>query len=244
MLDDEDPRLLPLIETLQELPEFDWMPNPGNWGDSLIRQGAEDLFARLGLRYRRIHRVGSGSTFVYGGGGSWCRFFGRGATTVAGASRSYARVIVLPSTYETDPGMPSNVTLFARDAVSQKVAGCRHPAVPDLAYLLKGESSDKTFRRLVAWRTNADRHSDRPPLPPENVDISVAGNHDAPVPPFLRFVGSFEEVDTDRMHVAIAASIQGCRLLLRDNGYHKIEAAYATFPDLFPNTIRAPWRSR
>lgn len=235
----------PLVNFLSKYPHFDWLPNVGNWGDSLIRAGAELLFAKMKLVASRITELRRGSVLVYGGGGAWCSCFGIGREIcIQAAMEFYDTVIVLPSTYENLPNyLPSNLILIARDEESRKLSNSPLPAIPDLAFLLPKQHVLPVKQKLNAWRTNADIHINRPTLPNDNIDISMRGTHDSDVEPFLGFVGRFHEVETDRMHVGIAAAIQQVdSLILRPNGYHKLKSSYETFPDLYPkNTVFKYW---
>jgi hypothetical protein len=234
----------PLLDLIKDIsPHFDYMPNVGNWGDAMISAGAEILFAKRQFVYTKVDKPREGKLLVYGGGGSWCHYFNHGKVSCMNASKSYENIVVLPSSYDREMEVPSNITLTARDNASLEKVDSPLPAIPDLAFALPQLTTQKLFSNLNAWRTNKDRHPDRPEIPSDNIDISKCASHKRTVEPLLHFVGQFEEVDTDRMHIGIAAAIQKVeKLTLRPNGYHKLKSSFDTFPELYPeNTEFLEW---
>ncbi len=104
---------------------FDYIPNPGNAGDSLIAAATYQLFARLGLTYRTPARRGynaSGRVLVYGGGGNLVGPATYSARLLARHHRDAARIIVLSHTIkDIDPLLDAfgdKVTLICRERVS------------------------------------------------------------------------------------------------------------------------------
>lgn len=244
------PYFAPLVDVLGDLPDgaFDYVPNPGNWGDALIRYGTDRLFDAMRLRYtlqdrNSVVRGGPTSdTLVYGGGGAWCKVFPNAGEFVASVAHRYKHVVVLPSTYEFAPEELRHVTYFARDRVSSQRVGHRLPPVPDLAYLCERPEVERTDETLVAWRTNQDIHPGRPTPPADNNDISAKGTHASDGHEFLKLVGRFHTVNTDRLHIGIAACMMGCpRVVLGENVYFKNRATIKTWPDLWPYATLREW---
>ena len=72
-------------------------------------------------------------------------------------------------------------------------------------------------------------------LPPDNVDVSRVfgfGTRNEQLARYssrrmLRFLDLFEEINTNRLHVAIASGLLGKRVRLHPNAYFKCQAVYA-----------------
>ena len=58
----------------------------------------------------------------------------------------------------------------------------------------------------------------------------------------VQTVGKFEEIHTDRLHVAIAAGLLGKRTFLYDNSYYKCRAVHAASLRDYPNVVMVPPR--
>ena len=116
-----------------------YFPNPGNWGDALIRYGTLKFFEDYNLSYREIktgfnpsdmqrskkewvHRFVENGTVIYGGGGGWCQIFNHAEGHVKahqvrlkyGGFQLQFKTIVMPSTYEKKYSIPDTI-FFRRD---------------------------------------------------------------------------------------------------------------------------------
>jgi exopolysaccharide biosynthesis predicted pyruvyltransferase EpsI len=229
-----------------------FIQNAGNFGDGLIRYGTLRFFEDIGLVYhdldiaRRKHRLAIWSLaaldrlldnhlFIYSGSGAWGDKTGIGHRFVHRLQRVTTNVLVLPTTFEYF-GLKPQVTAFARDRFeSAKIA----PAAlfcHDMAFYLALLDPDRVLpartppqKRLgVMFRQDNERRSDRFLSLAENYDLSDAGHHKSDPQAFLRHIDQFEEVATDRLHVAIGAAILGKRVALVTNNYFKIRAIFDT----------------
>jgi exopolysaccharide biosynthesis predicted pyruvyltransferase EpsI len=92
----------------------------------------------------------------------------------------------------------------------------------DLAfyYQTRVKSSDKTDRMGFFFRVDSES-SGRHTIPEGNTDISIDGDHATPIDGFISTIGKYEEIHTDRLHVAIAAAIQGVKVNLYPGSYFK-----------------------
>ena len=95
---------------------------------------------------------------------------------------------------------------------------------------------------LHAFRTDAERTAI--PVPADNLDLSrrlIFGTRDADVCHtgalhLLRYLDLFDEVRTNRLHVAIGAAVLGKRVKFHSNSYFKNRAVYEfSMRDRFPD---------
>ena len=95
---------------------------------------------------------------------------------------------------------------------------------------------------LHAFRTDAERSAI--PVPADNLDLSSLvyfGTRDANVCHtgalhLLRYLNLFDEVWTNRMHLAIGAAVLGKRVKFHANSYFKNRAVYEfSMLDRFPD---------
>ncbi len=240
-----------LIEHLRTLQPFQWIVNPGNAGDGLIVAGTRELFRQAGLDFRQVPRDGVRPDLpvVYGGGGAWCETFGIAATIVTEAAAISPFVLVLPSTFEACrlrqvQHLP-HLYLYGRDHYSVTIAremGFTAEYAPDPAFWTPpprlaacgGSGTLAAFRR--------DRIGTEIPLEPEaeqadtTRDLSREGDHTSG-DWLLQQVCRYDRVHTDRLHVAIAATLGGRDTVLYPNGhgYHKSRELYHSTLAHFPN---------
>lgn len=219
-----------------------FLPNNGNWGDALIRQGTLDFLRDVGLHGRELtSRRRSwilpflrGGTVLYGGGGAWCKLWNRSARTVARLASRF-HVVVLPSTYELRVSIP-RTTFFCRDLSESRQNMPAATFCHDMAFYIgrpsapgRGSGNGYFFRR--------DRESaGRIVIPAANNDLSMQGDHCSDVSPFFDEIGRFAVIHTDRLHVAIAACLLEREVHLYPGAYFKNRAVYlASMQAHFPN---------
>lgn len=99
-------------------------------------------------------------------------------------------------------------------------------------------------RELRVWRGDAESARPGDPRGPRHADLSRAfalglrreGFIDLSAACLLRFIGRYESVATDRLHVAVAGALLGCPVTLAPNRYFKNRAVYEhSLRDRFPN---------
>ena len=225
-----------------------YMPNPGNWGDALIRAGTLRLFADYGISVTEINRMSlrfdkarwlcraklGKSLLLFGGGGAWKKDGSR-QSLIAKYSPFFTSVIVLPSTYEQQFAQ-RKVVYFRRDNGGSKAHMPDATFCHDLAFYLgplaargRGEGVGRFFR--------TDRESaGKRLLPADNVDISTEGTDLTEVYPFFARIAKFSVLHTDRLHVAIGGCLLQREVHLYSNSYFKNRAVYeASMKDRFAN---------
>jgi exopolysaccharide biosynthesis predicted pyruvyltransferase EpsI len=213
-----------------------YIPNAGNWGDALIREGTLCFFDKFGIRYvevenykkwrRRVFlkRLRRG-VVIYGGGGGWCTLWHHSSMIVTDIPK-YFKIMVMPSTYEQAYSI-SNTVFYRRDEYESKEFMPDAHFCHDMAFCIgrkfytgnPGEGTGCFFRE--------DAESSRLfNLPPGNVDLSLQGSHMSDVKPFFDAIDRFSVVHTDRLHVSIAASLLGKEVHLYPNSYFKNKSVY------------------
>ncbi len=241
---------------------------PGSVGDRLMSRGIEDLLNRLSIPYSAISVMDVDATTTMGGtlvvpgsgalhphGNEWL------PATIERASTMFDRVEILASSFDTSvPSVASavareNVFCCARDAVSYHEIAPYGRAVlaPDVSVF------DRAFERvapaiasdgesdtvLLAMRDDGDSllpAQGFQPEPGRNNDVSAHAND---LDDFLSQISNVDMVVTDRLHVAIAATLLGRHVRYVDPFAHKISRALAVaFRHFFDDRVvqvDVPW---
>ena len=233
-----------------------YIPNPGNYGDGLIRYATKKFFQDFEIRHIEVN-VGYARgrlallpfllspkkyLFVYGGGGAWCVAYGFGRSIVKFISLFTRDYLVLPSTYELAPAGKGG-TYYRRDQTNSKALVPEAKFCHDMAIYLADKTPlfrcDPNGPTGNLFRTDRESAKDVGRLPADNIDISHKGNHMSNGDGFLEMVSRYSEVNTDRLHVAIASAVAGCTVNLEGGNYFKIRAIYeASLADIFGDRIR------
>jgi Polysaccharide pyruvyl transferase len=221
-----------------------YFPNPGNWGDGLIRLGTIKFFDDINLKYKELTRRKKsciipwirGGTVIYGGGAGWCKIWTKAPKYVA-RFKPRCKVIVLPSTYESTYSIP-NTVFFCRDKYESQQYMPGAVFCHDMAFYLRKLSLDSGKGSGKGYFFRTDKESaGKIKLPPGNNDISLKGNYLSNMTPFLEGINRFEVIYTDRLHVAIAACLLGGKEVhLYQSSFFKIPAIYmSSMKDVFDN---------
>ncbi len=216
-----------------------YMPNLGNWGDSLIRQGTIDFFKDIDVEVVEVSWVNKKSLLqclwrrgilIYGGGGAWAKSCSVAPRILSRVKFMFKRMMVLPSTFELPPS--SAKKFYARDLYQSRVNIDSDLFAHDMAFYI----NPNAFDGLVAVRKGAcsvfrtDNESKenvfRPLVGEDLGDISALGGHLTDVKDFFSKLAPYEEVYTDRLHVAIAGCLLGMKVSVFGNSYFKIEAIF------------------
>jgi len=242
----DQPEFGELAESLKELVRegpLICIQNAGNWGDAMIGAGQKAFLEHheipvhhLRLRWPHIHlpilaRYLSRQlrpTVLYGGngglGGHYPELVRIIRISLAGAG---ARVM-LPATYGPHSlrilGRGGAFTFWARDRYESQRFVPNARFCHDMAFFLDLPPVETVAPMGNFFRT--DRESLDRSLPPDNRDISAEGTEASPIDGFVKAIGQFEEVHTDRLHVAIVAALLGRTTRLYPNDYHKNAAIY------------------
>jgi exopolysaccharide biosynthesis predicted pyruvyltransferase EpsI len=244
-----------------------YLPNPGNAGDALIAASTIHLFRKIGLDFTFFESCGglfSNDILFYGGGGnlinkySNCRNFLRN-------NYKNNEIVVLPHTI-SDLDRPlsilgDNVTLIAREEVSYDYIKSKmlHPnnalLFDDLAFHVPGIDS---YKKTPSFSTGnfyrLDKEKTDILIPSDNLDISNDCNvispgakfksmgdiHDS-AHRFVNLISNYKEVNTNRLHVAIAGALLGKKVNMYPNSYYKNKAVFDfSIKDKFKNVSFCP----
>lgn len=218
-----------------------YFPNPGNWGDGLIRQGTLWFFKDIKLNYRELSQkeylaivsrkrnwlsnFSRKNTFIYGGGGGWCKLWNHSANYISALKQQF-NVIVLPSTYETSYTIPGSI-FYCRDTFESKQNMPQALFCHDMAFYIGKRFIQKRQGKETGFFFRTDPESSgNHTIPSCNIDISKKGNHLSTIAAFFDEINSFKVIHTDRLHVAIAACLLEKNVHMYLGSYFKNRAVY------------------
>jgi hypothetical protein len=234
-----------------------YIPNPGNWGDGLIRWGTKHFFhdfelphieVNIGFRWGKtslfpflLPGICSNYFFVYGGGGAWCRAYHGALETMNFISRFTKDSLTLPSTYEVLSGRLEG-TFYSRGKSESLRVNRQASFCHDMAFYVVARSPGKQLRtECPRWPVGIFLRSDRESLSlrqavDHSLDISARGDHMSCGRSFIEAVSEYHTIFTDRLHVAIAGCMTGRKVHLTSGNYYKIREVYeSSILDTFDN---------
>lgn len=206
-----------LLGSLGDAEDVTVIRTVGNLGDALIQEGTRRLLE--GRRFREIALEeipsSSGDVAVFPGSGGWCRPYHELFPQMLGlAERRFRRVVVFPSSFDTDVEevhdrlAATRAVVFARepDSFDRIRSLCDARLALDAAFFFDFSPWRRAgSETLDAFRTDRERVAGRP-LPAGNRDLSVSA---ASLPAWLDEIARHDVVRTDRAHVMIAAALLG-----------------------------------
>lgn len=237
------------IHSLAEGRPVIYIPNPGNLGDGLIRQGIKAFLAdndiwhyelNLGFSKNPVRwrmqllpfLVQRKYLFLYGGGGAWLEGSSSAESICNFISRFTDRLVIMPTTFGKDVRGIKGVH-FRRDCGISKHNNPQSEFCHDMAFYLFNASvrqieleANDGSGTLVALRTDMESARPSGSLPDGNHDLSVLGDHMCNAETLYQWIRPFEHVVTDRLHVSIAAAFLGKHVTLHANNYPKIRDIY------------------
>jgi exopolysaccharide biosynthesis predicted pyruvyltransferase EpsI len=206
-----------------------YFPNPGNWGDSLIRAGTIEFFLYHDIpftaAYRKQYRLKKPwplmglynvpvlkrlaqqhDVAIYGGGGAWSASHSAGGHAfVAELCKYFKQVVVLPTSFQR-PAVPGPVTYFARDTTMSKQSIATALFCHDMAFFLQPPELPAT--KDIGYFLRTDRESlHQLGGVAGNFDISRVGDELSDVRQFFVELSRFKTIVTDRLHVSIAGGL-------------------------------------
>lgn len=218
----------------------DYLRFPGNYGDALIWHGTKVALTRASIKYRTI---GCGDTpgadvLIVDGGGNLIDLYTDVSDFLNKYGMRYSEVVVLPHTVTGASPLASlrrlgrKLTVFCRERVSwlnvfMSAPDARCYLWHDCAFYLELQRSCSARlrqSRLSAFRTDIETTGITYPI--GNRDLSREGYALSPIEPLLDFLSQHSTIATDRLHVAIAASLIGCDVELYGNSYYKNRAVF------------------
>lgn len=233
---------------------FVFVVNPGNWGDSLIRAGAEAFLQHYGLRYTavslrrlRLAKVSmpklreltdcDDPVMLFNGNGAMNTIYGR-MPMIAGITEKFSTNIFLPATFATPPGefgFAPNCHFFVRDRGHSHICVPDAPFCHDMAFFLEPTVPPPGKGTGFMFRSDSEAPADQT-IPRGNVDLSIQGRVDTPIGKFMDSIAKFETIHTNRLHVGIGAALLGRRVHIYANGYFKNQSIFeSSLATNFPN---------
>lgn len=251
---------------------FVYKANPGNAGDGVIASATYDFFERNALTYipyRDGERYSSETDIlIFGGGGNLIEgLYSEGHDFIQNNIGKFHKVIIMPSTIR------GYSDLFINN-IDKFVVFCRENITFDYIKSLNYEPNKNVFitddmafyldlnkylslkpvykKQANCFRT--DSESLTGDYKENNHDISLTWNGDYWDNEFLarnstrcmiNFLEEYKVVNTDRLHVAILASLLGKEVNFYPNSYYKNEAVYNySLFNRYPKTcfITASWK--
>ena len=229
--------------------EFIYYPNPGNAGDNLIGYATVQIFKRLNLKYTFTNKIQkfTNKVLVYGGGGNLVPMYNECRKFLM-LNHNHNDILILPHTIYGNEDLLKKLgkrtTIMCREMRSYNhvMKHFRYKnnvyVADDLAlsidlsklniypikgnnvlnsFRIDGESKDKSSKKIT-----------------DNIDLSLKlmkGTHTKDLlktvsTDFLEYINKFEIVNTDRLHVSIAACLLGKHVNLYANSYYKNRSIY------------------
>lgn len=210
----------------------------GNYGDSLIWHGTMILLKGLNIKvnYVDLHSNIKNSTLFIDGGGNFVDYYSDVRDFLIKKHKNYKNIVILPHTINGHlqksvlRSLGSNVTIFCRDKMSYNFV--KRYATKSKIYIWHDcvfyNNFDKSIKKgkgsLYAFRQDCE--SIQKTKPKGNIDISYDGFCRKPLEVFLGYIAKHSVIYTDRLHVAIAATLLDKKVFLYPNSYWKNLAVY------------------
>ncbi len=222
-----------VIREYSENAKVYYMPNSGNWGDSIIRYATLLFFNKTGMKFTEIKKLKElppvkfgKRILLYGGGGGWCSNWDHSSKIIEEASRKFVKIIVLPSTYEETYSY-NNTIFFVRDKFESLKNIPDALFCHDMAFFIGKIKSEEGSGDGYFFRTDSES-TGKIKIPASNLDISSMGRTYARAYDFINEISKYNVIYTDRLHVAIVASLLEKELHLFSGNYFKNRAVFNT----------------
>ena len=228
-----------------------YIPNPGNAGDSLIVLGTFTLFNKLDLNYEigNINKLYNNEILFYAGGGNLVGIYNSCKNFIL-KNQEKNTIVVLPHTINNEDkliqNLSENVTLLCREInsyeyVKKHIKNKNNIFVfKDMAFYIDAQYL-KNFQKkgkgsCNCFRLDAERTSIK--IPDKNNDISQSLRHGISnntsnlnvihetCKKVFNYLADYEEINTNRLHVAIAGLLLNKKVNLYPNSYWKNKAIY------------------
>ena len=241
------------------------MPNGGNLGDCLIASATIQCLESHQIPWKYIRgnrqRVKSGDLLVYGGGGSLVSLYQGGIECIESLLALGSNVIILPQTisgHNTFWRRQRSITAFCRDLESLHYLSAfedtssffyhdlathlelSQEPFSTIASLHRSMLASRPYSSLSVFRNDAERkigiQQDTIDLPSvaypsmKSTDIIHANSCI-----LLASLAGYSKIYTDRLHVAIGASLLDITVDLYDTSHQKNSSVYkSTLQSLYP----------
>ena len=219
---------------------------PGNYGDSLIWHGTKRLLSDLHISEQYVEALSAKSNPVLfiDGGGNFVDYYSDVRDFLINKGNLYDEIVILPHTIFGEKqvkvlnSISCNLTVFCREKISayflqDKLVNREVYLWHDCAFynefpqILVGEGVLNAFR--------LDKESIFMSPPESNIDLSYGGYATKPLNELIETLGKYEQINTDRLHIAICSVLLGKKVKLFPNLYYKNKAVFDYSLKKFPN---------
>ena len=226
--------------------KVDFYRFPGNYGDSLIWHGTKILLNELNISdsYVEIDSPKNSDVLFIDGGGNFVNYYSDVRDFLIKKHDLYKEIVILPHTIfgdkqiDTLNNLSGNITVFCREKVSFDFV--KQNFLKGNVYLWHDCAFYNTFPKsldgsgvLNAFRK--DKESILDSIPNSNNDLSYNGYATKPLDELINSLKQYGEINTDRLHIAICATLLGKKVNLFHNSYYKNEAVFDYSLRKFPN---------
>jgi exopolysaccharide biosynthesis predicted pyruvyltransferase EpsI len=217
--------------------KIDFFRFPGNYGDSLIWHGTKKMLNSLNITPCCVELsspIGN-DVLVIDGGGNFVDYYSDVKDFLIKKGNLYKEIIILPHTIfgaeqiKVLNNLECKITVFCREKISfafveKNFSGGKVYLWHDCAFyntlikLKDGVGALNVFRK--------DKESIVNDIPDSNEDLSYDGYATKPLDYLIDRLVKYESINTDRLHIAICATLLGKKVKLFPNSYYKNKAVY------------------
>lgn len=215
---------------------IDFYRFPGNYGDSLIWHGTRNLMSDLDIeaKYVDVSFPVYNDVLFVDGGGNFNDYYSDVRNFLIKKGDLYREVVILPHTIfgkkQVDilNGLDSNVIVFCRENLSFNFIkeNFKKGGVylwHDCAFYNRLSSKKSGSGVLKVFRSDGESAFQATDL---SYDISSTGYARSPLDQLINTLDEYEEIHTDRLHIAIASVLLDKKVKLYPNSYYKNKAVY------------------
>jgi len=217
--------------------KVDFYRFPGNYGDSLIWHGTKIVLNELNIseNYVEIDSPKINDVLFIDGGGNFVDYYSDVRDFLTKNRDFYKEIVILPHTIFGDEqintlnNLSGNITVFCREKVSYNFV--KEKLLKGNVYLWHDCEFYNAFPKspdgIGALNTfRKDKESIFNNVPNANNDLSYNGYATKPLDELIDSLKQYEEINTDRLHIAICATLLGKNVNLFPNSYYKNEAVF------------------
>ncbi len=215
----------------------DFLRFPGNYGDSLIWHGTKKLLLSLNISEHCVDIFSPkyNDVLFIDGGGNLVDHYSDIRNFLIKKPALYKEVVVLPHTIfgekqvEILNNVSSKLTIFCREKISAKFLEDKLIQAEiylwhDCAFYNKFVQVPEGNRVMNVFRSDIESLLNI--QPESNNDLSCNGYATKPLDELIEILQKCVQVNTDRLHIAIAATLLGKKVKLFPNSYYKNKAVF------------------
>jgi exopolysaccharide biosynthesis predicted pyruvyltransferase EpsI len=186
------------------------------------------------------------SLLITSGCGNWCHNWFAARNFIIDTHWLFDEIIVLPTSFELPQidNLDHKITYFARDKFTSLDTIKNAQFCHDMAFFLEITDLDLSAsnRDGYFFRIDKEKSSQQPPVPKSSFDLSAISHDRQNVVPFFKILSAYKTITTDRLHIAIAASLMGKETQLYMGSYFKSkDVYYSSIESNYPNTKFIPY---